>query len=438
MQNEDRKPTQLPAWLQAQQQNSWQIEMLIAGGAILFLAALPEHLVRFFYAYTVANSFGSESVMTLVGSYVLARALLIGFAINLLLRALWLAYLGINFVFPEGVDFERLGYAQKIEERLRRQPDTARRIIRLEKGCSLSYSLAIILALISVGVFLCLVLIYFVFSFVSPTLYDSVEAGYIILAVVLMAILGLFDHLFFRVFRRSKMPGWYWPVHRFFSYISLSFLYRREWLTLISNLRQWKVVGIIVVYFMVAFATASEELWSKMHLTGSFSLDLFEQREFLNVPTLLRMSSNAYDNLMEDDDFIFRASFSSDVVRSGEMPWLFVVYRKEIDEAFGRIMNETGAKKKWEFNSRKEGIENGALFSKALNRQFPVFIDSTVQENLSWFYFTHPKTKQRGFRTWLDTDSLSRGPHVLYISRQVLRADTLREQGYFNLAFWKE
>lgn len=89
--------------------------MLTAGGAIVFLATLPSHLIRLFFDYASSNPIGPEGVMVLVGGYLCSRALLIGFTVNLLLRALWLAaYLGVNFVFPTFLETDNLSHGAHV------------------------------------------------------------------------------------------------------------------------------------------------------------------------------------------------------------------------------------------------------------------------------------------------------------------------------------
>lgn len=437
MQNEKKENIALPKWLKRQQQDSWQIEMLIAGSAIFSLVNLPDYLIRVFLDYSETNEFGPESIMVLFGGYVLSRALLVGFSINLMLRSLWLAYLGINFVFPKGIDYEQLDFVKNIEERLQSQANTAKRILRLEKLCSLSYSIAIILALISLGLFLCLIVVFGLFSFISETLYDSVSVGYAVMGLLLLGLFGFFSHLIFKVNKNEKIARWYWPVHRLFSFLSLSFLYRREWLVLISNIKHWKVVGIIVFYFLAAFFTSSDELKNKMNLSGAFSLGILEDREFLDVPTFNHITSNRYDNLIQEGDYIFRAGLAKDALAVEDEQSLFIVYRQRTDEAFSKILEEEKIAMEWKFKRRTDVFENMEKFSNALNRQFPVYMDDVLQKDLKWFYYTHPITKQKGFRTWLNTDSLQRGEHLIYVKTQAVRSDSLREFGYANLPFWK-
>ena len=86
----------LPKWLEEQQHNSWQIEILIASGIIFFLLKIPEHITSYFLQTAASTAINSSIIIIMVGGYIFSRALLIGFVVNLILRAVWLAMLGIN------------------------------------------------------------------------------------------------------------------------------------------------------------------------------------------------------------------------------------------------------------------------------------------------------------------------------------------------------
>ncbi len=81
----------MPPWLEQQQHNGWQIEILIAGGATLFLTQFPmilrDHLMDIFQIH--GNSIEPEIITGVLGGWIL----------NLILWAIWLAFLGGNFFF---------------------------------------------------------------------------------------------------------------------------------------------------------------------------------------------------------------------------------------------------------------------------------------------------------------------------------------------------
>ncbi|MEO0338282.1 MAG: hypothetical protein AAF242_03620, partial [Bacteroidota bacterium] len=95
---------QRPDWLQKQHDNSWQIEFLIAGGIVITLYQLPDYFRRYFimtYETMILNDF---ILLLLFSVYLFSRILLIGFVVNLILRAIWIAFVGVYASFPNGIN----------------------------------------------------------------------------------------------------------------------------------------------------------------------------------------------------------------------------------------------------------------------------------------------------------------------------------------------
>lgn len=75
-------------------------------------------------------------------------ALLVFFAGNLLLRAFWIGLVGLESVFPGGVDWDRLKVGRHTREQLRAHtPALSTTIERLDDVCSLAFSLAFTIVL---------------------------------------------------------------------------------------------------------------------------------------------------------------------------------------------------------------------------------------------------------------------------------------------------
>ena len=142
-----KENTNTPNWLKQIEQTSWQVELLISGGFIFALLQVPPYLKNILFEIGYHTHLNSSLIIIFIGANVLSRVLLIGFIVNLLLRSLWLAYLGIHYAFPSGVKYSKFNYHQKFEKRFVQDYDSLKRILRLEKYSSLSYSLTIFLYL---------------------------------------------------------------------------------------------------------------------------------------------------------------------------------------------------------------------------------------------------------------------------------------------------
>ena len=87
--------TKVPDHIRSYRYESWQIEMLIAGGILYGLFESSDVLKSYFFQLYPILEITTNQIILLFGIYVIIKILLIGFMANLFLRAVWLGYLGI-------------------------------------------------------------------------------------------------------------------------------------------------------------------------------------------------------------------------------------------------------------------------------------------------------------------------------------------------------
>ena len=93
------KSHQTPKWLKRIQENSWEAEILISGGAVFSLFQLAELLVKEAeYLKEVTPFRGLDE--TLIITMIILRGVTIGFIIHLLLRGFWIGLVCLNSVYP--------------------------------------------------------------------------------------------------------------------------------------------------------------------------------------------------------------------------------------------------------------------------------------------------------------------------------------------------
>ena len=133
---------------------SWQIEMLIAGGILYGLFTSDKVLQAFFVDNYAITDLTTNKIILLFGSFTITKILLIGFAANLLLRSIWLGYMGISFWFPNDINYDKLIGTKNYKETLKTKPTASERLLTLEKWCNLSFSFAVLLGLLSISLFI--------------------------------------------------------------------------------------------------------------------------------------------------------------------------------------------------------------------------------------------------------------------------------------------
>jgi len=89
----------VPKWLQNLQDNSWEIELLISGGAVFTLLQFPDIFVNFIRTMRITSSIPGWVIYLILGMGCI-KILTNGFILHLLLRSFWLAMVCINYIFP--------------------------------------------------------------------------------------------------------------------------------------------------------------------------------------------------------------------------------------------------------------------------------------------------------------------------------------------------
>lgn len=222
----------LAEWLEKIQQESWQLELLISGLALYGVYSGIER-VEDFYTFSKLNS--STPQLTFVLSFAHAllflgwRIFFYNLLIHVILRGLWIASIGLRYVSDE-IDFDELDYAPRYTTYLKEKIGSYDEFIeRLEKLCSVifAFTFLVFLLLISLSIF--------TFVFAAPFLYKSnysISELFIPLTMFVYLALGLVvavDFITLGSIKKIREP-WvikvYTPIFKFYSYLTLSFLYR--------------------------------------------------------------------------------------------------------------------------------------------------------------------------------------------------------------------
>ena len=136
----------LPETIKEYHSQSWQLEMLIAGGVLFSLYNFGNDLRAFFLGIESIIDLSSHFMIGFFGAYVLTTVLLFGFGANLILRSIWLAYLGISYAFSNGIDYDNIRGSKKYKNDLEKAPTALHRVEILEKWSKLSFSFAILIS----------------------------------------------------------------------------------------------------------------------------------------------------------------------------------------------------------------------------------------------------------------------------------------------------
>lgn len=439
----DQNHDHLPDWIKQLRSQSWQIEILIAGSTVYTLFYLSDDLRSFFYSVYPGIDFNLVRTLTLFGIYIVTRILLIGFIANLIIRAVWLAYLGINFAFPNGVNFNNLKNNTESVKILKSQATILSRVTFLERLSKLSYSIAILLAIFMTSVFITTIFIHYILEQIG---FGSIiyEAWFSYTVAIIVAIIqfGVIDRIFLS--KKSKHPA----VNKikkgvsiFLEYFTLSFLFRREFLAIKSNTNRW-AMGLSITAILGLSSIITSYQIGKYWSYGTFKFKFLDDRDFFKIDYDPTLSIFDYNTNLTSESSILRASIPSEIIKSRYLK-LFVTSWAQFDKKLKDGFEKYDYPLQYESKNMTDYLETkntaDSLFNLTLNELFIIEIDDTTQGNLRWKSTYHPITKTKGYITIIDIKTLKNQEHKLSLYVNFLKRNGDVEKNFWkDIYFWKE
>jgi hypothetical protein len=423
-------------WIEEQQNHSWQIEILISGGLIYTLYQLPVEIKRLFLLVYANTMVSDNTIALLIGTYFITQTLLIGFSVNLLLRAIWVAYLGINFSFPSQTNEEG------DEDQPGRKGALLDRIISLERYSSLSYSIAIISALMAVGMLIVAMIVVPLSIFVLPQ--GAFQNGAFFLGYIVVYILLFFGIMNGSLPKLRTKRKWInramGVIAGFFSLISLYFIYNKGWHRLTSNVKRWKIYLLQFSYLLVAILLSLNQIGGFYTVLSDLSFDPLDERQHLDLKVYQEAKYINYESMLREDNLIFKACIQEEFIKESHIK-LFMVYWVDFDRSLSHYFKTEGLDTDGRFNSFEELYKNDSIYSNCIDQLFDITIDKNSRiEGLQWFSHKHPLTREEGFLTYIPTDSLPNGLHKLKImfNNYYPSSDTTYQRLWDMIPFIKE
>lgn len=225
----------LSEWLEKIQQDSWQLELLISGLA-LYGVYNGIDKVEDYSSFITLNINGPLTGFAFVFSYGIAyigwRIFFFNLLIHVILRGLWIASIGLRYVSND-IDFSELNYAPAYTDYLKKKIGSYDEFIeKLEKLCSIIFAFTFLMFLLLVS----LAIFFFVGMLPLALLDEAISNSTIevilgILALIYMVLGAIvaIDFISLGSIKKIREP-WvvkvFSPIFKFFSYLTLSFMYR--------------------------------------------------------------------------------------------------------------------------------------------------------------------------------------------------------------------
>ncbi|WP_338868206.1 hypothetical protein WBJ53_16910 [Spirosoma sp. SC4-14] len=422
---------------------SWNLELAISGVAMFAILQWPDALDSAFSYIQYNFLSGREDFvgripamaysMFKAATYVLFAA----FLANFIMRAFWIGLVGLQAVFPAGIQYDRLpmstGYTQKrLAEEL---GPIDRYILWLDKRSNVLFALAFQVAIIMFTVAIMYILALGLYVFIQPNvpgpvwlILNTVINVFFFGGSLLLPILSLER---FRDnpkasllhYRLTKIfQNVYMGVYRPMSYITNTFL---------SNIPRKKLTrtylvfyGLFMVIFMIEFT--HDQLQGQNRTSFLNRRHLFTAR----VDSLYINPAN-YDNQRPADSYVDAASIQADIIREPYLK-LFIAYPKALDTLLTKMAKEP----EWPDSlSRPARRQQYAVWSsQQVNKLVQITVNDSVMAQPGLFFTQAGPLEQKGWQTVLVPGNLRIGYNLLRIG--INRPKHQEPEELVSIPFW--
>jgi hypothetical protein len=391
----EEKKSNVPEWLKNLQENSWEVELLISGGAIFSLFQVSNIYLEFMESLKITSHFAGTGVFIILGMLGI-KILTTGFFFHLFLRAIWLGMVCINYVFPKGISEKKKNYARPYSSKFSPNDNLYYEIQRVDRASGLVMFFSILSLLVILGVLLSVIIL----VTIPVGIFDiALPSG-----ILLLWLAYLFDLLFFGVLRKIPIISYLtYPIFWVLDFFSLRKLYEKPLRLMSSNLkRKYAVVGFSSMLLLSSFFTYSS-VYQLMHW-----------------PNLLDPRDNRW-NLTAEDNWMSYRFYMDELERHEKKASGPVIQSELIKDEFLKVFIPYN--KSFDDFDLDDGEYIVSLFRLS--------IDDVVLDEVSWYSYRAPENDQLGMRTLIDISDLQKGHYRLRVFDTNKRFEEV-------IPFWKE
>lgn len=415
---------------------TWEVELLISGVAVFAMLQLPGWLDDRMFALEPRLDEDWRIVLALSYFYAKSAAVVLAatFAMHLMLRAQWIALVGVHSVYPQGIRLDRLrmGPIQRSIE-TERQGTTEAAIERADNRSSVAFAIGVSVALIiaSVCVIFCCMLVLATLS--TQTLGLQVKPIWLFFGAFaafmtpFMVAAGLDQHLHNRFPPDTPGHRLIAGVLRFYTRMGMSRSNNRIIAILGSNGGERRMMATVVGVMLASIIGVCASFLAMRSDSAIGNYSGFPDADPLAV------SPAHYDDQRDPARDSVRPYVQSAVI-IGPYLKLVVPYQPRRDEAAMR--NQCG-----EQTRKLDGEALAKAQLACLQDMHPVTLDGRTLTDLRYEIASDPRTDRPALLAMIDVRELPRGRHELRVARPP-RADRKPDKdhpdpGFDAIPFWR-
>ena len=404
----EKPESQIPKWLKSIQENSWELELLISGGAIFTLFEFGDLYLDWRTNLKMYTALPGTDILFLTGLLAI-KILTLGFSLHLLTRAYWLALVCINYVFPNGINSEKIKWKKPYKVKHSKNENLKELITRVDRYCGTIVFTSIISVFALAGIMLLFVTMFSIIFLFE----ESFVRELLINLWFIFTLLYIIDFVAFGIFRKIPFISYAtFPFFKLFDLITLRIHYQPALFMFNTNIKRIKFSLLALAFLGVAITFSYLSVYKMMHWPN-----LFDQREYKwNLADNPWVSYSYYKDQHATDKYY--PYYIDKKVQDGNLMEVFLSYEKKFDFILDEMNNS----------------DPNFTLAQALK----VNIDSTEIKSLEWFPTSINDNQNFGISCFIPIDNFNNGQHLLIIENsegtENERIDARHKQ--IGIPFW--
>lgn len=396
MENADNPSTQKPDWLRDIQNNSWNPELIISGISLVFIFTISDEITE--YAVKMTQETATNPLLIMVGtmySSIAVVALKWTFSIHLMLRGIWVGMVGLSYVFPKGINFERLPKMQRAKYVLNVYDQPVDMILLLERMCSSIFSLAF--AAVGISLFI-LLFIFIAYALNMLGLSIWISLGIVFFFMTLVSVIVPINYIYYRL-SGGKYITILIVIYQAFMRVTKYLFYKDSLLVFQTNVNRY----IAIIGFGLFFMFLGMQTGTFLQPTMNYFSVLTPERTF--IPSGEPSTPGQEINVIEPREYLDRSERR--------------VQRAQIN-SFNQSEDPIEvfiAEYLWD-EKAYASVGDDSVQTRSIDQLVTLSINDSVYQNLSWYRTTHQHTGQAGWMTFIPLDTTIHGMNTLQIDKR--------------------